>query len=187
MQYTAYRKQWDTYMPDRNESPSRIALNRVQYISSPVYRRERTYALYAVSVRRAKGLPPASLKLRLTTDALAFSYVLPATGRTRVFHPLDSGHVVHTHKRCRKTLAFRHLHKNALIPICCGRHRQFRPKIYPMTLSLSSSCLLPTRPQSRTQRPGHPTASRPTVGAAPVSRASPPRQAPPARTRRALL
>ena len=33
---------------------------------------------------------PASFRFRLTTDTLAFGYLLPATGRIRVFHPLES-------------------------------------------------------------------------------------------------
>ena len=31
---------------------------------------------------------PASFRFRLTTDTLAFGYILPATGRIRVSHPL---------------------------------------------------------------------------------------------------
>ena len=33
---------------------------------------------------------PASFRFRLTTDTLAFGYLLPATGRIRVFHPLET-------------------------------------------------------------------------------------------------
>lgn len=54
-------------------------------------------AFYTVSVRQARGLPvvslfphPASFRFRLTTDTLAFGFLLPATGRIRVFHPLDT-------------------------------------------------------------------------------------------------
>ena len=54
-------------------------------------------AFYAVPVRQARGLPvvslfphPASFRFRLTTDTLAFGYLLPATGRIRVFHPLET-------------------------------------------------------------------------------------------------
>jgi hypothetical protein len=50
---------------------------------------------YAISVRQARGLPvvslfphPASFRFRLATDTLAFGYILPATGRIRVSHPL---------------------------------------------------------------------------------------------------
>ena len=52
---------------------------------------------YVVSVRQARGLPvvsllphPASFRSRLTTGTLAFGYLLPATGRIRVFHPLET-------------------------------------------------------------------------------------------------
>ena len=54
-------------------------------------------AFYAVSVRQARGLPvvslfphPASFRFRLTADTLAFGYLLPAAGRIRVFHPLET-------------------------------------------------------------------------------------------------
>ena len=54
-------------------------------------------AFYAVPVRQARGLPvvslfphPASFRFRLTTDTLAFGFLLPATGRIRVFHPLET-------------------------------------------------------------------------------------------------
>ena len=33
---------------------------------------------------------PASFRFRLTMDTLAFGYLLPATGRIRVFHPLET-------------------------------------------------------------------------------------------------
>lgn len=68
-------------------------------------------AFYAVSVRQARGLPvvslfphPASFRFRLTTDTLAFGFLLPATGRIRVFHPLETGDAGRTHKRlCRSS------------------------------------------------------------------------------------
>lgn len=54
-------------------------------------------AFYAVSARQARGLPvvslfphPAFFRFRLTTDTLAFGFLLPATGRIRVFHPLET-------------------------------------------------------------------------------------------------
>lgn len=54
-------------------------------------------AFYVVSVCRARGLPAVSLfphpvffRFRLSTDILAFGYLLPATGRIRVFHPLET-------------------------------------------------------------------------------------------------
>ena len=52
---------------------------------------------YKISVRQTRDLPvvslfphPASFRFRLTTDTLAFGLLLPATGRIRVFHPLDT-------------------------------------------------------------------------------------------------
>ena len=53
--------------------------------------------LYVISVRQARGLPvvsllphPASFRFHLTMDTLAFGYLLPATGRIRDFHPLET-------------------------------------------------------------------------------------------------
>ena len=50
-----------------------------------------------VSVRQARGLPvvnlfphPASFGFHLAMDTLAFGYILPTTGRIRVFHPLET-------------------------------------------------------------------------------------------------
>ncbi len=50
-----------------------------------------------VSVRQARGLPvvsllphPASFRFHLTMDTLAFGCTLPATGRVRDFHPLET-------------------------------------------------------------------------------------------------
>ena len=64
-------------------------------------------AFYTVSVRQARGLPvvslfphPASFRFRLTTDTLAFGFLLPATGRIRVFHPLDTCAAGRTQKDC---------------------------------------------------------------------------------------
>ena len=69
--------------------------------------------LYVVSVRQARGLPvvslfphPASFRFRLATDTLAFGYALPATGRVRDFHPLETcaagrttkGGTIHLHR-----------------------------------------------------------------------------------------
>ena len=42
-----------------------------------------------ISVRRARALPPPSFRFRLTTDTLGFGYALPATERSRDFHPLE--------------------------------------------------------------------------------------------------
>ena len=64
-------------------------------------------AFYAVSVRQARGLPvvslfphPASFRFRLTTDTLAFGFLLPATRRIRVFHPLETCAAGRTQKDC---------------------------------------------------------------------------------------
>ena len=64
-------------------------------------------AFYTVSVRQARGLPvvslfphPTSFRFRLTTDTLAFGFLLPATGRIRVFHPLDTCAAGRTQKDC---------------------------------------------------------------------------------------
>lgn len=43
---------------------------------------------------------PASFRFRLTTDTLAFGFLLPATGRIRVFHPLDTCAAGRTQKDC---------------------------------------------------------------------------------------
>lgn len=41
--------------------------------------------------RRLVGSPhPASFRFQLTMDTLAFGYILPATGRIRDFHPLET-------------------------------------------------------------------------------------------------
>ena len=52
---------------------------------------------YVVPVRQARGLPvvsmfphPASFRFHLAMDTLAFGYILPTTGRIRVFHPLET-------------------------------------------------------------------------------------------------
>ena len=65
-------------------------------------------AFYAVSVRQTRGLPvvslfphPASFRFRLTTDTLAFGFLLPATGRIRVFHPLETCAAGRTQKSIR--------------------------------------------------------------------------------------
>ena len=64
-------------------------------------------AFYVISVRQTRDLPvvslfphPASFRFRLTTDTLAFGFLLPATGRIRVFHPLDTCAAGRTRKDC---------------------------------------------------------------------------------------
>ena len=52
---------------------------------------------------------PASFRFRLTTDTLAFGYLLPATGRIRVFHPLETcaaGRTQKAHIRIGVCLSF---------------------------------------------------------------------------------
>lgn len=41
---------------------------------------------------------PASFRFHLTVDTLAFGYILPAAGRIRVFHPLETCAAGRTHK-----------------------------------------------------------------------------------------
>src|SRR5690625_1761679 len=53
-------------------------------------------ASYMISVRQTRGLPRASFRFHLTVDTLAFGYVLTATGRTRVLHPLEFAHAGRT-------------------------------------------------------------------------------------------
>ena len=49
---------------------------------------------------------PASFGFRLATDTLAFGYLLPAAGRIRVFHPLETCAVGRTHKRAAAILRY---------------------------------------------------------------------------------
>ena len=46
-------------------------------------------ALYAISVRQARVLPPSFFRFHLTMDTLDLGYILPTAGRIRVFHPLE--------------------------------------------------------------------------------------------------
>ena len=46
------------------------------------------YSAFIISVRQASDLPPASFRFPVTQDTLALSYILPAVGRIRDFHPL---------------------------------------------------------------------------------------------------
>jgi len=57
------------------------------------------YASYAIPVRQASALPPASFSLHLTMYTLPLGYVLPLTGRTRDSHPLDVRHAWRTIKK----------------------------------------------------------------------------------------
>ena len=46
-------------------------------------------ALYMVSVRQARVLPPSFFRFHLTMDTLDLGYILPTAGRIRAFHPLE--------------------------------------------------------------------------------------------------
>ena len=46
-------------------------------------------ALYMVSVRQARVLPPSFFRFCLTADTLDLGYILPTAGRIRDFHPLE--------------------------------------------------------------------------------------------------
>ena len=50
---------------------------------------------------------PASFRFRLTTDTLAFGYLLPATGRIRVFHPLETCAAGRTQTKRARSLSLR--------------------------------------------------------------------------------
>ena len=59
-------------------------------------------ALYAISIRQARDLPPPFFRFCLTTDTLGLSYILPAAGRIRDFHPLERALTGRTQKAvCR--------------------------------------------------------------------------------------
>ena len=46
-------------------------------------------ALYMVSVRQARVLPPSFFRFHLTMDTLDLGYILPTAGQIRDFHPLE--------------------------------------------------------------------------------------------------
>ena len=56
-------------------------------------------ALYAISVRPARDLPSPFFRFCLTTDTLGLSYILPAAGRIRDFHPLERALTGRTRKK----------------------------------------------------------------------------------------
>ncbi len=85
--------------PDEQEPHTRLCMIPCSYwASTSMAALPSCITLYAVPVRQARGLPvsfffpphPASFRFRLATDTLAFGYLLPATGRIRVFHPLET-------------------------------------------------------------------------------------------------
>ena len=56
-------------------------------------------ALYAISIRQARDLPPPFFRFCLTADTLGLSCILPAAGRIRDFHPLERVLTGRTRKR----------------------------------------------------------------------------------------
>ena len=46
-------------------------------------------ALYMISVRQARVLPPSFFRFHLTMDTLDLNFILPTAGRIRDFHPLE--------------------------------------------------------------------------------------------------
>ena len=46
-------------------------------------------ALYMISVRQARVLPPSFFRFHLAMDTLDLGYILPTAGRIRDFHPLE--------------------------------------------------------------------------------------------------
>ena len=56
-------------------------------------------ALYMVSVRQARVLPPSFFRFCLTADTLDLGYILPTAGRIRDFHPLERALTGRTAKR----------------------------------------------------------------------------------------
>ena len=63
-------------------------------------------ALYQVSVRQARCLPPASFRFQLTVDTLAFGYTLPAIGRVTDLHRLEYVRAGRTKTRGRVKFCF---------------------------------------------------------------------------------
>ena len=56
-------------------------------------------ALYMVSVRQARVLPPSFFRFCLTTDTLDLGYILPTAGQIRDFHPLERALTGRTRKK----------------------------------------------------------------------------------------
>ena len=83
---------------ESSKNPARMSLSFVMPLfTASVFTVPSHIAFYAVSVRQTRGLSvvslfphPVSFGSRLTTDTLAFGYLLPAAGRIRVFHPLET-------------------------------------------------------------------------------------------------
>ena len=62
-------------------------------------------ALYMISVRQARVLPPSFFRSRLTTNTLDLGYILPTAGRIRDFHPLECALTGRTRKKKSWNLA----------------------------------------------------------------------------------
>ena len=83
---------------ESSKNPARMSLSFVMPLfTASVFTVPSHIAFYAVSVRQTRGLSvvslfphPVSFGSRLTMDTLAFGYLLPAAGRIRVFHPLET-------------------------------------------------------------------------------------------------
>ena len=59
-------------------------------------------ALYMVSVRQARVLPPSFFRFCLAADTLDLGYILPTAGQIRDFHPLERALTGRTQKRLRR-------------------------------------------------------------------------------------
>ena len=79
-------------------------------------------ALYMVSVRQARVLPPSFFRFCLTTDTLDLGYILPTAGRIRVFHPLECALTGRTMKRRRSMSAVFFRTKNSPQATCGLQH-----------------------------------------------------------------
>ena len=78
-------------------------------------------AFYTISVRQTRDLPvvslfphPASFRFHLTMDTLAFSYILPTTGRIRDLHPLETCAARRTNREKLDTAMYRAFFINLL-------------------------------------------------------------------------
>ena len=67
---------------------------------------------------------PASFRFRLTTDTLAFGFLLPATGRIRVFHALDTCAAGRTPKKAAEDLF-----SSAAFPLVNRRNGRHCPRL----------------------------------------------------------
>ncbi|MBO4928818.1 MAG: hypothetical protein J6D61_00035, partial [Clostridia bacterium] len=61
-------------------------------------------ALYMISVRQARVLPPSFFRSRLAMGTLDLGYILPTAGRIRDFHPLERALTGRTEKNSPENL-----------------------------------------------------------------------------------